>query len=43
MPTVFLGSDAKAAHDIAKPLDGLTLVERDAVLAEMYQKPLRLA
>jgi hypothetical protein len=38
MLTVFLGSDAKAARDVAKPLNSLTLVERDAVLAEMCRK-----
>jgi hypothetical protein len=35
MLTVFPDSDAKAAHDIAKPLNSLTLAEQGAVLAEM--------
>jgi|SRR5580704_2348571 hypothetical protein len=34
----FPGSDAKAVHDIAKPLNSLTLVERDAVLAERCRR-----
>jgi len=39
--TVFPDSDAKAAHEIAKPLNSSTLAERDAVLAEMCKiKPL---
>jgi hypothetical protein len=38
MLTVFPESDAKATHEIAKPLNSLTLAERDAVLAEMCRK-----
>jgi hypothetical protein len=38
MLTVFPDSDAKAAHEIAKPLNSSTLAERDAVLAEMCRK-----
>jgi hypothetical protein len=38
MVTVSPESDAKAAHDIVKPLNSLKLAERDALLAEVCPK-----